>query len=131
MQSVEEGLRVCEVRSEDLPGDREQLEYSRVANSIEDARSLTPAIEQALFAEGAEVLGRTARVQIERSLELADRQFSFPEEHEDPYACRMPEHAKKLCLEGVDGVVGWDQGWTARRWFRSALRPDSSCSQFS
>ena len=72
MQGLENGLRVCEVRGEDLPGDREQLEYSRVANSIEDTRSLTPAIEQALFAKGAEVLGRAARVKLERSLELAD-----------------------------------------------------------
>jgi hypothetical protein len=92
---------------------------------------LTPAIEQALFAEGAEVLGRAARVKLERSLELADGQLSFPEKLEDTDACRMPEHAKKLCLEGVDGVVGWDQGCSARRCFRSALRPDSSSSHYS
>jgi hypothetical protein len=114
-----------------LPGDREQLEYPGVANAVEDARSLTPACEQALFAKGAEVLGRAARVQPKIGLELTDRPLSFPEEPEDAHARRMPEHAKKFSFERVDGVVGWDQECSAHGWFSPASLSDSAFSQFS
>ena len=109
VQALQQRLRVGEVRGQDLPGDREQLEDPRVADAVEDARSLPAALEQPLFSKHAKVLRGAARVEGERCLEFPDRAFAVLEQFEDTDTRGMPEDAEEFTLEGVDRMVARDQ----------------------
>jgi hypothetical protein len=56
-----------------------------------------------LPAEGAQVLGGPARVELERSLKVADGPLALSKQLEDPDPHGMPEGAEELGLQLING----------------------------
>lgn len=67
------------------------------------------------MAEGGEVLGGAAGVEVELGLEVSDGSFAVAEEFEHADSHRMAEHPEELRFDDVDGIgahvccagVGW------------------------
>ena len=101
-EAVEQRLALLEVRRDDPLRELEQLERAPVLDAVVDARPLAPALDQALLAQGGELLRRAARVQLERRLQGADPALALAQQLQQPDPHRMTERPKELGLERVD-----------------------------
>ena len=70
--------------------------------TVVHARPLAAALDEALLAEGGELLRGAARVEIQTPLQVADRALAVAQQLEQTDPRRVAERAEELGLERID-----------------------------
>lgn len=102
---IENRVGLAEAGCQDLAGGLQELEDAWVSHGVVDARPVATAIENAVFAQYAEMLGGSARIHLQLALQFAHGALAVFEQLEDPYSHGVAEDAEELRLDLVDGAV--------------------------
>src|ERR1035441_1785725 len=101
-EPVQQRLALGEVGRDDLLGQLEQLQRTQILDPVVDARPVTTGLHQPLLAQSGQLLGGSARIEIELSLQCAHRLLALTQNLQKPDSHRRSQRAEELRLQRID-----------------------------